>query len=122
MSLRMRVGVFLPGWPRLQMDATMSEEMITEASRVGRDRKRERERFQEKKSSGQIYGGSCLGGCSRLSINTISNKQPSSPGKHRKPSSLASQHSDIENIKSLSLYTHYQNKADYSTVGCSVLS
>lgn len=81
-------------------------------------RKRERE-----KSQGYRYrGGGCLGGRSSLSINRISNKQPCSPGKYGTPSSQPPQHFDMENIKSLSLYTHYQYKADYSTVGCSVLT
>lgn len=84
----------------------------------GEIRKRERE-----KSQGYRYrGGGCLGGRSLLSINRISNKQPCSPGKHGTPSSPPPQHFDMENIKSVSLYTHYQYKADYSTVGCSVLT
>lgn len=36
------MGVFVPGWPRLHMDTTMSEEMISAARRVRRDKKIER--------------------------------------------------------------------------------
>lgn len=52
MRLRVRVGVFLPGWPRLQMDTIMSKEMISEESGERRDKKEERTRFLEKKSIG----------------------------------------------------------------------
>lgn len=48
MRLRVRVGVFLPGWPRLQMDTIMSKEMISEESGERRDKKEERTRKEEK--------------------------------------------------------------------------
>lgn len=46
MRLRVRVGVFLPGWPRLQMDTIMSKEMISEESGERRDKKEEKHRIR----------------------------------------------------------------------------
>lgn len=99
--------LFLLGWRWCQMDIVMSKEMISEASRERQDMRREWEQCQEKKRPGQRCRGSCLGWCSLLSINRISNKKSCSQGKHGKPSSPTSQHFDIAHIKSLSLYTRY---------------